>query len=111
MGFYSRVELLSPLTSTLTRQEAHNGHCSTLAMPSTLPTSNHPTPMQPDSACAPGDDRTHHHARHVPLGGHRRQLSHYPALFRHSPPVGDPVLGLLPAPSVLSGGRLPRRGR
>src|SRR5262249_1075713 len=35
MGFCSRVELMSPLTSTLTLQEAHNGHFSTLAMPST----------------------------------------------------------------------------
>src|SRR5262252_1925742 len=103
MGFCSRVELMSPLTSTLTLQEAHNGHCSTLAMPSTLRTSHHPAPMQPDSARAPGDDRTHHYARHVPLGGHRRQLSHHPALFHHGPPVGPLVLGLLPAPGVLSG--------
>src|SRR5215831_17565072 len=109
MGFCSRVELMSPLTSTLTLQEAHNGHCSTLAMPSILRPGNHSAPMQPDSACASGDDRTHHHARHVPLGGQRRQLSHYPALFRHGPPVGPPVLGLLPAPCVQSGGRLPRR--
>src|SRR5215468_1076313 len=102
MGFCSRVELMSPLTSTLTLQEAHNGHCSTLAMPSTLRPSKHPAPMQPDSACAPGHDRTRHHARHVPLGRQRRQLSHHPALFRHHHPVGPPVLGLLPALSVLS---------
>src|SRR6266699_2938968 len=103
MGFCSRVELLSPLTSTLTLQEAHNGHFSTLAMSSTLRTGNHSAPMQPDSAHSPDDDRTHHHARHVPLGGQRRQLSHHPALFRHGPPVGPSVLGLLPAPGVLSG--------
>src|SRR5215471_5333054 len=102
MGFYSRVELMSFLTSTLTRQEAHNGHCSTLALFSTLRPGNHSTPMRSDSACLSGDDRTYHHARHVSLGGQRRQLSHDPALFRHSPPVGYPVLGLLPAPSVLS---------
>src|SRR5215813_652842 len=102
MGFYSRVEWMSPLTSPLTRQEAHNGHCSTLAMPSTLRIGNHSTPMRSDSACAPGDDRTYHHARHVSLGRQRRQLSHDPALFRHGPPLGAPVLGLLPAPSVLS---------
>src|SRR4030095_14408136 len=102
MGFCSRVELMSPLTSPPTLQEAHNGHCSTLAMPSPLLTSNHPAPMQPDSARAPGDDRTCHHARHVPLGGQRRQLSHHPALFRHGHPVGHLVLGLLPAPCVLS---------
>src|SRR5262249_53077719 len=102
MGFCSRVELMSPLTSTLTLQEAHNGHCSTLAMPATLRTSHHSTPRQPDSAGAPSDDRTYHHARHVSLGGQRRQLSHHPALFRHGPPVGSPVLGLLPVPSVLS---------
>src|SRR5262249_85556 len=102
MGFYSRVELLSPLTSTLTLQEAHHGHCSTRAMPATLRTGNHSTPMQPDRAGAPGDDRTYHYARHVSLGRQRRQLSHHPALFRHGPPVGPPVLGLLPVPSVLS---------
>ena len=64
---------MSPLTSTLTLQEAHHGHCSTLAMPSTLRPSKHPAPMQPDSACAPGNDRTRHHARHVPLGRQRRR--------------------------------------
>src|SRR5262249_54315545 len=102
MGFYSRVEVMSPLTSTLTPQESHHGHYSTLAMPSTLRTGNRSAPMRPDRACAPGDDRTYHQARHVSLGGQRRQLSHDPALFRHGPPLGDPVLGLLPAPSVLS---------
>ena len=35
--------------------------------------------------------------------GTRRQLSHHPALFRHGHPVGHTLLGLLPAPSVLSG--------
>src|SRR5215471_14282952 len=103
MGFCSRVELMSFLTSTLTLQEAHNEHCSPLAMPATLRTGNHPAPMQSDRARAPSDDRTHHHARHVPLGGPRRQLSHHPTLFRHGPPVGPLVLGLLPAPWVLSG--------
>src|SRR5262249_41598910 len=47
MGFCSRVELMSPLTSTLTLQEAHNGHFSTLAMPSTPCDSDNLPPMQP----------------------------------------------------------------
>src|SRR5215510_228146 len=91
MGFCSRVELMSPLTSSRTYKKPTMDIVALLQCLHPLLTSHHPAPMQSDSVRAPGDDRTYHHARHVPLGGHRRQLSHHPALFRHGHPVGHPV--------------------
>src|SRR5262245_54399750 len=100
MGFCSRVEWMSPLTSPLTLPEANNGHFSTVAMPSPLLTRNYPTPSQSDSARSPGDDRTHHDARPGPLGGPGRELPYGSTLFRHGATVGHAVLGVLPAPWI-----------
>src|SRR5215471_2610003 len=111
MGFCSRVELLSPLTSTLTLQEAHNGHGSTLAMPATLRTSRHSPPMQPHYVGHARDDGTGDDAGHLPLGWQRRQLPYCPALFLHRPPVGHAVLGVLPSACVPPPGCLSPGGR
>src|SRR5262245_10762200 len=80
-----------PRRQHATSAAAHAGHGSTSPRPPPPWHAAAPPPLVADTPCLAGDHWTQHDAGPRPLGWHRRQLSHRPALVLHHPPRSDAV--------------------